>query len=101
LQEENCICQPAAFWRARVAEVVGPFNESLRYAMDYEYWLRLARAGARFHYVDRVLAATRRHPATKSLSERGEVLREIIAVSEAQSHYVGRTYFIGLWHHRL
>jgi glycosyltransferase involved in cell wall biosynthesis len=100
LAEENLICQPATFWRARIAHRVGPFNEALRYAMDYEYWLRVARAGGRIEHLPQTLAASRLHPGAKTLAERREVLSEIIAVCDAQLGRVGRTYFIGLWHDR-
>jgi glycosyltransferase involved in cell wall biosynthesis len=101
LAEENLVCQPAAFWRARLARRVGPFNEALRYAMDYEYWLRVAEAGGRIEYLPRTLAASRLHPGAKTLAERRQVLREIFAVCDAQLGRVGRTYFIGLWHDRI
>jgi glycosyltransferase involved in cell wall biosynthesis len=101
LAEENLVCQPAAFWRARVARRVGPFNEALRYAMDYEYWLRIARSGGRIEHLPRTLAASRVHPGAKSVADRRAVLREIFAVCDDQLGRVGRTYFIGLWHDRL
>jgi glycosyltransferase involved in cell wall biosynthesis len=101
LAEEDVICQPAAFWRARIARRVGPFNEALRYAMDYEYWLRIAQAGGRIEHLPRTLAASRLHPAAKTLAERKQVLGEIFAVCDAQLGRVGRTYFIGLWQDRL
>ena len=101
LAEENFICQPAAFWRATLAREVGPFNEALHYAMDYEYWLRIARAGGRMEHLPRTLAATRLHAEAKTVAERNQALREIFAVCDAQVGRVGRTYFIGLWHDRL
>jgi glycosyltransferase involved in cell wall biosynthesis len=101
LAEENIICQPAAFWRSGIAARVGPFNEALRYAMDYEYWLRIARAGGRIEHLPRTLAASRLHAGAKTLAQRREVLREIFAMCEAQLGRVGRTYFVGLWHDRL
>jgi glycosyltransferase involved in cell wall biosynthesis len=101
LAEENIVCQPATFWRARIARKVGPFDESLRYAMDYDYWLRIAQAGGRIDYLPRTLAASRLHPRAKTLADRPRVLREIFAVSEARVGRVGRTYFVGLWHDRL
>ena len=61
----NYISQPATFWRRDVLATVGEFDESLVYAMDYDYWLRLAR-----HYrlwtVDDYLASFRVHPASKA-----------------------------------
>jgi len=56
----NFIPHPATFIRREVFETCGMFSESLRYAMDYEFWLRVGR-----HYepiqVDEPLAAFRRH----------------------------------------
>ena len=35
------ISQPATFWRASLLSELGDFDESLHYALDYEYFLRL------------------------------------------------------------
>ncbi len=93
------ICQPAAFWRARVADKVGPFNEALHYAMDYEYWLRVARAGGVLRHVPDVLAASRVHAATKTRTARERIFREMISVCKAQAGHAHLTFFTGLWHH--
>ena len=37
------ISQPATFWRRNLIESVGSFDETLRYAMDYDYSLRVGR----------------------------------------------------------
>ena len=42
LLRENFISQMGVFWRKRFADELGPLDESLRYTMDYEYWLRMA-----------------------------------------------------------
>jgi hypothetical protein len=61
----NYISQPATFWRRDVVAKVGEFDESLIYAMDYDYWLRVGR-----HYrlwtLDDYLASFRVHPASKA-----------------------------------
>jgi glycosyltransferase involved in cell wall biosynthesis len=75
---ERCfLCQPAVFFRRRLVERFGVLDERLHYCMDYEYWLRLAAGGATFSYLPRVLAASRLHPATKTLSA-GLVMHEEI-----------------------
>jgi hypothetical protein len=41
--ERDYIVQPAAFWRASLWKAVGELDTSLKYTLDYEYWMRLAR----------------------------------------------------------
>ncbi|PJB69326.1 MAG: hypothetical protein CO096_13350 [Armatimonadetes bacterium CG_4_9_14_3_um_filter_66_14] len=44
LLRENCIPASAAVLRRETRETVGYFDESYRYADDWEYWLRVAEA---------------------------------------------------------
>lgn len=37
----NAICQPSTFWRREAHSRLGLLTESLRYTMDYDWWLRL------------------------------------------------------------
>lgn len=53
------IHQPSCFWRRTIHEHVGPLDVSLRYAMDWDLFLRFARAGARFAVTDEVLSEYR------------------------------------------
>lgn len=61
----NFISQPATFWTRSVLEAVGPFDEDLHYAMDYDYWLRVARR-FRLHVLHVQLADFRIHPTSKA-----------------------------------
>lgn len=70
LKEVCFISQPAAFLRRRVFDDNGPLDVSLHYSMDYEYWLRLGRNGARFAYLPEVLASTRLHDEAATLAKR-------------------------------
>src|SRR5262249_41585815 len=101
LLESNCICQPAAFWRTRIAERVGGFSEELRWALDYEYWLRIDRAGGRIEHIDDVLGAWRVYPGIKSQRQREGIYREIVRVCETHGGYVSLHWLLGLWHHRI
>ncbi len=97
LLAENCfICQPAAFWRRRVVEKIGPFDESLKFCMDYEYWIRMADAGFHLEYVEDKLAASRMYPQTKTASCRKEIYRESIAICRNYFGSVSPTIYKGL-----
>ena len=71
------ICQPALFFRRRVVKKHGLLDETLHYCMDYEYWLRLGRAGVRFHYMEKKIAGSRLYVGNKTLSDRVKVHKEI------------------------
>ena len=77
LQETCFICQPALFFRRRVIEQHGMLDEALNYCMDYEYWLRLGKAGVRFAYLEEKLAGSRLYADNKTLGARVKVHKEI------------------------
>lgn len=77
LKEVCIICQPALFFRRKVVEQHGLLDESLNYCMDYEYWLRLGKAGVRFGYLEKKLAGSRLYAENKTLGAKVKVHREI------------------------
>jgi len=99
LMHQCCICQPAAFWRAAIARRVGPFNESLLYALDYEYWIRIDRANGKIMHVPEQLAWSRIHTGTKTETQRRRFSKEIFAVCRREGGYVDFNYFRGYWYH--
>ncbi len=68
LEIENRVAQPGAFFTRRAFEAVGGLDASYRYAMDYELWLKL---GKHFEVreLDRIQAAYRYHPVSKSVAD--------------------------------
>lgn len=65
LLRENFISQPAVFFRKELFEKAGGLDLSLKYAMDYDLWLRfgqIAPAGI----IHQDLACFRRHSSSKS-----------------------------------
>ena len=67
IERAEFIPQPAAFWRRRLLEKVGPFDESLHFAMDYDFFIRAGQAG-RVARLPRTLAAFRLHPGSKTIA---------------------------------
>jgi glycosyltransferase involved in cell wall biosynthesis len=61
----NFISQPATFWHKEVTNQIGYFNESLKYALDYEYWLRILQITDLF-FINSYLASFRYYPNSKS-----------------------------------
>ncbi|HKY71734.1 MAG TPA: glycosyltransferase [Nitrospira sp.] len=66
LFDHTIIQQQAAFWRRELYQQTGGIDSALRFCMDYDLWLRCTQAGAVFTRIPAVLAAFRRHPASKT-----------------------------------
>jgi glycosyltransferase involved in cell wall biosynthesis len=62
---QNFVPQPATFFRRDLLEQVGPLQESLHHAMDYDLWLRFARV-ATPAFIPRPLASFRWHGGSKT-----------------------------------
>jgi glycosyltransferase involved in cell wall biosynthesis len=91
------ICQPAAFWSRAIAEKIGPFNERLHLAMDYEYWLRIARAGGQIVHVPEFLACSRDYAQTKTRTGRLKSTREIVEITRAAGGFTSSSYLRDFW----
>lgn len=86
----NYVYQPAVFWRRRATEAAGLLDESLRYALDWEYFLRMARVGMRFWHAPQYLAGFRWHAAAKSSQDMAGWRQEIQAVRARYTADLGR-----------
>ena len=85
---EGCyICQPASAVRRAAFLDLGGMDPRLEVALDYDFWIRLSRAG-RFVYVPDVLASSRMHRKNKTLARRGDMYREVVGVLRKQFGYV-------------
>ncbi len=72
----SLIPQPAAFWHRSLLDKYGAFDESYRYAMDYEYWMRLAIAGVECKCIAKPLAKFRLHASSKTIAEASQFSKE-------------------------
>ena len=68
--------QQGAFWRRRVYERAGEFDESLHYTMDSEYWVRAGIMGCTFAYEPGVRGAFRFHGDSKTVSQAAAFWRD-------------------------
>jgi glycosyltransferase involved in cell wall biosynthesis len=75
LHNSNPLGQPAVWWRRRVYERFGGFDQSLHYCMDHEYWLRLG-TNVRWHYIPEALAVSRLHADAKTSRQLAAMWRE-------------------------
>jgi glycosyltransferase involved in cell wall biosynthesis len=77
---ECVVNQPGAFWRRGIMEKAGLLDESLRYVLDYEYWLRMLLAGGRFRRLPERLARFRLSEGSKTVREAAGMAQEHLAV---------------------
>lgn len=79
------IASTAAFFRRRILEDGHRLDEDLHYAMDYEFFVRLAARGYRFLHVPAILADFRFQPASKTVTAAHKQAEEIDAIMHRYS----------------
>jgi glycosyltransferase involved in cell wall biosynthesis len=67
LRNNYTLPQETVFFRRGVYELAGELDESLRFSMDFDLWVRMARV-SRFHHVPAFLGSYREHAASKSMT---------------------------------
>lgn len=80
VQRGDHIVQPAVFWRAELWRTIGPLDESLHFALDYEYWMRAAQRYPLF-YLPVCLAMERLHGQSKTATGHLTRIQEIYTVA--------------------
>jgi glycosyltransferase involved in cell wall biosynthesis len=66
----------STFFRRRVLDEGNLIDERFNYALDYEWFLRLAEKGYRFKHVPQLLGDYRSHPRSISISQAGKQRQE-------------------------
>jgi glycosyltransferase involved in cell wall biosynthesis len=67
LKWADYIPQETLFWRWRVWDAVGPFDETFNFALDWDFVLRAQTAGFKFKRLPRFLACFRCHTEQKTM----------------------------------
>jgi glycosyltransferase involved in cell wall biosynthesis len=80
--------QDACFWRRSLYERVGGIDPALRYAADYDLFLRFAMSG-KTTYVPKAFSAFRRHAGQKSISGAPAYKRERAIVRRRELERAG------------
>lgn len=85
----NCIPSQGIFFRKRLLEEVGYFDEKLNYVMDYEFWVRVGRK-RKIAMIPRVYANFRIVKGTKTFENYDKFFDEVLEVNRK---YGGIPYF--------
>jgi glycosyltransferase involved in cell wall biosynthesis len=79
LSTRPCLHSSAFFFRRRLIERIGAFDESVSYWPHYDFWIRIALAKVPFASTQTILACNRVHP----VSQKAKTDREMQAAREA------------------
>ena len=97
------ISQPATLIRRSVWESLGGLDENLHMAFDYDFWWRLYLQFGLLLYVDKFIAANRRHDETKTTVNRREHYREAMKLVKLYygrvpvKWYLARPVMVNMW----
>ncbi len=94
------ICQPTAFWRRDLIDELGYFDAELKYAMDYDYWIRISEKYP-LNFLYEYLGNTRFYKDTKTSGQRPKVHREIIDVQKKHYSKVHANWILAYVHAKL
>lgn len=87
----GCFLGPWPMWRKSLHEKYGVFDAEMHSAGDYEFWLRLAKAGEKFFHLRQVTGAYLKRDDS---AERRLKLRSIWEQARAQGRY---REGVGIW----
>jgi glycosyltransferase involved in cell wall biosynthesis len=94
------VCQPAAFIRREAFAGMGRLDERLRFALDYDLWIRIARRYPLVKF-DSLVANSRLHAEAKTVSQTSAAMRDTMAVLQRHYGYVPYNWIYGYSHHLL
>ena len=80
----------STFWRRELFDRLGYLDESLHYAMDYDFFLRLGLNGCKFHLINDFLGCFRLHGDAKSTQLSDKWAADLAYVD--QKYHIKRPY---------
>jgi glycosyltransferase involved in cell wall biosynthesis len=93
LEAANAVVQPGTLFTRAAFESVGGLDETYRYALDYELWLKLGRR-VEVRHVENVLAAYRYHPTSKTVAESAGFIAETWRASRSHGARLRSPIFV-------
>jgi len=84
LAEGNVLTNQAAFWRRSLHERIGWLDETLHYAFDYAWFLRVLRTSNEARHVPHFWGCLRYHDATKTSSSQSKFAEEYRALLDGR-----------------
>ncbi|MDH3574367.1 MAG: glycosyltransferase [Desulfobacteraceae bacterium] len=82
----NFICQPTTFFRKDVLNNGEQLNPNLQYALDYDFWIRMAEKFT-FEFFPEFLSTFRIHVGSKTISPRQHYANEKESLMTVIRHY--------------
>lgn len=74
------IPQSSTFFKVKLIDEIGYFDEKLEYTMDYDYWIRIGLR-KNVKYINEELSMFRLHKESKTVSKASCLFKETLAVS--------------------
>lgn len=99
LIKANIILHPSTFLKKRAFDQAGLFDPSLKYAMDYDLWIRIGGIGDPIS-LDKPLACFRVHAGSHSIAAYGKAFHEewMIRKKFLKKQPLKRLYHYALYH---
>jgi glycosyltransferase involved in cell wall biosynthesis len=86
LEQDNTILISAVCYARQLHEVLGNFDEALPYYWDWDWYLRVARAGHKIFHIEKPMVDIRIHPQNMSGSSNERARRAGLDAFSAKHH---------------